>query len=133
MASEIRQYSAAIPAGTTPAGALSTDMSFPARVVDTVEIVVPPGPNGVVGFALLNSGVTVIPYDSDDWIISNNEVIQWPLNGYITSGSWQLRAYNTGTNDHAIYVRFLLSLPNAVASAPLIQPIDATLLAGSVN
>lgn len=112
MSREIRQYTAVIPANTPIAAPVFTDMSFPPRQVDTVEIIVPPGPSGLIGFAIQNSGVTVIPYGSDQWIITANEKIAWPLDGYINSGSWGLLGYNTGSQAHAVYVRFLLSLPD---------------------
>lgn len=133
MSDEIRSYTCLVPAGTPATAPVSFDLTFPSREVDTLEIVIPPGPSGFVGFAVQNSGLTVIPYDSDSWIISSNEKIVWPLHGYINSGSWQIQAYNTGVNDHAIYVRFLLSLVGATASAPMVQPIDADLLSGSVG
>ncbi len=123
MAREIRQFTAVIPAGTLQSAPFRKDMSFPPRQVDTVEIRVPPGPSGLVGFALQNSGLTVIPYNSDEFIVTAADSITWALDGQITSGSWQLLGYNTGTNDHAVYVRFLLSLTGA-KTPPAVPMID---------
>ena len=117
MANEIRQNTVKVPAGTSIASAVTTDLTFPPREVDAVEILIPPGANGDVGFALLNSNVRVIPYGSDKFIIASGEVINWPLAGFINSGSWQLQAYNLGTNDHSIYVRWLLSYITAPTGA----------------
>lgn len=134
MAAEIRQFTVTVPAGTTAGAPIRASTSFPARVVDAIEIIVPPGPNGNVGFKIANSGVAVIPYDSDTWVVTNDEKIVWPLSGYITSGDWQVFAYNTGTQDHAFYIRFLLSLPpvagttigtvNLISHDALSQPAD---------
>lgn len=133
MAREIRAYGLTVPAGTLATAPVSKDMSFPPREVDSVEIVIPPGPNGTVGFALQNSHVTVIPYGSDEWIISNNEIMTWPLDGYIDSGDWQLVAWNNGTFDHSIYVRFLLSLPTPPGTIGTgVRIIDSDTLAGSI-
>lgn len=132
MAQEIRQFTAVIPAGTAKTAPVRVDMSFPPRQVDTVEIRVPPGPSGLVGFALQNSGVTIIPYQSDAFIVTAADYISWPLHGFVTSGSWQLLGYNTGTSDHAIYVRFLLSLPwSTPPGAPAL--IDSTDLSSPVT
>lgn len=133
MATEIRQYTLAIPAGTLATAPATLDTSFPARVVDRIEIVVPAGPNGTVGFKILNSDVQIIPYGSDEWVVTSNESISWDLDGYIDSGSWQLAAYNGGINQHSIYIRYLLSLPGTTSSgtAPT-TPIDPALL-GSGN
>ena len=110
MTAEIRQFTATIPAGTAQASPVRVSLAMPPREVQGVEIRVPPGPSGVVGFALQNSGVTVIPYDSDPFIVTSGDAINWPLQNYITSGSWQLLGYNTGVFDHSVYVRFLLDL-----------------------
>lgn len=124
MADEIRQYTATIPAGTTAAAPVRVNFDMPAREVQGIQIRVPPGPSGVVGFALQNSGVTVIPYGSDQWIVTSADYIDWTLSNYITSGSWQLLGYNTGAFSHSIYVRFLLGLirpPEPVPGAALVD------------
>lgn len=125
MSVEVRQFTALIPAGTPITAPVTVDMSFPPRQVDTIEIRVPPGPNGNVGFALQNSGVTVIPYDSDAYIVTNDDSIEWNLSGQITSGSWQLIGYNNGASDHAVYVRFLVSLVPAGTTASVTDVINA--------
>jgi hypothetical protein len=130
MAAEIRQFTVLVPANTLASAPISQPTRFPARVVEAVEIVVPPGPNGNVGFRLENSGIPVIPYDSDAWVITNDEKIVWPLSGYITSGSWGVRAYNTGTQDHVIYLRFLLNIPPS--NTPAIGTV-ALISADSLN
>lgn len=128
MAREIRAFTCDIPAGTLLAAPITFDIGFPPRVVDTVELVVPPGPSGTVGFYIANSGVRVIPYDSDDWLIMSGEKVSWPLDGYIDSGAWELTAYNTGVQDHSLYVRFLLSLTPDRTTRTGTQPIDTDLL-----
>lgn len=127
MAQEIRSFTFTVPAGITSDAPAILDMTFPPREVRGIEIVIPPGANGVVGFQLQNSGLPVIPYDSDSWIITNDEVISWPLSGYINSGSWQIAGYNTGVNDHAVYIRFLLDLVAPVAGPSTSLSAVATL------
>lgn len=133
MAVEIRQFTVTIPAGTAPGVPVRADVSFPPRVVDRVEIRVPPGPSGLMGFALQNSGVTVIPYNSDAFIVTADEVIGWDLTGYITSGSWQVLGYNTDTNDHSVFIRFLLDLPPRPGAAAAPTYYAESVLAGSVG
>jgi hypothetical protein len=116
MATEVRSYTLTIPAGTTSAAPLVKAITFPPRIVDAIQIVVPPGPNGLVGFAVMNSGVTVIPYASDPWIITSAENITWPLEQQIESGAWAVKGYNTGTSAHSVYFRFLLRPVNLSAA-----------------
>lgn len=117
MAREVRAYAATIPAGTPASAPIVVDMSFPTRIVEELEILIPPGPNGLVGFRVANAGVPVIPYNVGGWIIANNETLHIPLEGQITSGSWQLVGYNTGVYDHTIYPRFLLAVAGGGAVA----------------
>jgi len=126
MAVEIRAFTLAIPAGTPSTNPTVLDVSFPPRVVDAVQVIVPPGPSGLVGWCIMNSRLRVIPYQSDQWIITAGESITWPLSQQITSGSWQVAGYNTGANDHSVYFRFLLSLiGNRSTPAPaMIDPAD---------
>lgn len=109
MAEEIRSFAVTIPAGTAIAAPLLTNLAMPTRVVDEIDIVIPPGPNGLVGFAIAAAGVSVIPYNANAWIIGSGESIRWPLAIPITSGAWQFKGYNTGVFDHTIQIRFLLS------------------------
>ena len=127
MSREVRAFTCVVPAGTAIAVPATFDLSFPPRQVDTIEIVVPPGPSGFVGFAIQNSNVTVIPYGSDEFLVMANEKVSWPLDGYINSGAWNLLAYNTGTADHSIYVRFLLSLPDTGSSTGTV-PLSTALI-----
>lgn len=117
MADEIRQYTVLVPAGTPAAAPVTVAMPMPPRDVEAIQVVVPPGPNGLVGFAILMSGVPVIPYGSDQWIITAGENITWPVEHYPDSGAWAVRAYNTGTSDHSLYFRWLVKYPSAIVVA----------------
>lgn len=123
MASEIRQYSLTIPAGTPSVVPAVKQTTFPARIVEAIEITVPAGSNGTVGFQIRNSNIVVIPYNSDTWIVSSGENIHWDLQDQITSGSWQLAGYNEGVYPHTIYIRYLLSPPPTAASTPGIASV----------
>ena len=50
-----------------------TRLDFAMGVVQRIEIVVPPGPSGLMGFRLRHSGRTVIPYNNYNWIIADND------------------------------------------------------------
>jgi hypothetical protein len=127
MAREIRQFTATIPAGTPVAAPVRVPMAFPPRKVVSVEIRVPPGPSGLVGFALQISRLTVIPYQSDAFIVTSADSINWQLEGFADSGDWSVIGYNTGANDHAVYVRFLLDLVTGQAP-PGVPMLDNFLL-----
>src|SRR5262245_28932405 len=97
-------------------------MRMPARVVGEVEVLVPPGPRGEVGFRIGSSGVQLLPIQLGTWIVTDNEIIHWPLEGQHDSGSWELTAYNTGQFPHTITVRFLVDLvagPKPAGAVPI--------------
>ena len=107
MTTRVYAFSVTIPAGTQQAAPLTHDLSFDAAVVSQVEVVVPPGPLGNVGWFIGAAGQQVIPRESGSWIVTDDEVVKWPVSGLHDSGSWQITAYNTGSHDHTLSVRFL--------------------------
>jgi hypothetical protein len=131
VATEVRRFVATIAPGTAISSPATTDMSFPARVVEQIDIRIPPGPMGEVGFALGAAGVRVIPLNAGAWIVGNDELIEWPLSSLWDSGSWTFFAYNTGRYPHTIEVRFHVSPVGAVATLP--APLPSSALSGSVD
>lgn len=120
MAQEVREFAVLVPAGTPVAVPQVTDISFPQRIVRVVGWRVPPGPSGVMGWALTSAGAPVIPAQLGAWIIADNQAAEWDLDGYLDSGNWQVTAYNTGVYDHSLYLTFQLDL--IPPAAPLSPP-----------
>lgn len=125
MASEVRNFGVTVPANTTKAAPQVTPLTMPARIVRHVRVRIPPGPAGQVGFALASGGVPILPWGTDQWMVGDDESIEWPLEGQLESGAWQLRAYNLGVFDHTLYVTFQLD--------PLTVAGSRTFLAGPLD
>lgn len=126
MAREVQLFSVTIPAGTLPGAPQTTPMRMPARVVEEIEVLIPPGPRGEVGFRIGSSGVQLLPIQLGAWIVTDDEVIHWPLENQHDSGSWELVGYNTGIFAHTITVRFLVRLVgDQVQGAAAAIPADA--------
>jgi len=129
VAQEIRITAVTVPAGTAKTSLQRTVIELGQRNVDEIEVVIPDGPRGEVGFWIGSGGTQIIPHDLGQFIISNNEVIHWPLESQHTSGSWELQAYNTGNFPHTLELRFLCSY---VGSAPAaVQPLTPDQLAAA--
>jgi len=127
MAREVRNFAVTVAAATPIASPQLTALTMPSRIVRQVRVRIPPGPSGQVGFALASGGVPILPWGPGQWMIGDNEVITWDLEGQIDSGAWQLRAYNTGVYAHTLYVTFSLDpLPGAVAGSGLPAPLELT-------
>jgi hypothetical protein len=120
MAQEVRRFAVTIPASTAKSANFTADLSFPNRIVRELELRIPPGPRGEVGFAIGAAGQAVIPYQAGQFIVTDDEEIRWPLDGYWDSGSWTMFAYNTGRFPHTLEVRFLVDVPQEVAGGGLL-------------
>lgn len=107
-----------IPAGTAKATPLTVNIAFPERKVTAVTYRVPPGPSGLMGWALTSAGTPVIPIQPNTYIVTDNRADTWYLDGYLDSGNWQVTGYNSGLYDHTVYLTFLLDLPGAADNSP---------------
>lgn len=106
MADRIEPFSVLIPSGTTVAAPQVTLLDFDDGIVTGIRIRIPPGPAGFVGFQFTHKGGQVIPFTGSNFIIADDEVIEWSVSNMPTANGWQLRAYNTDVYDHTIYVIF---------------------------
>src|SRR5436309_2228241 len=88
---------------------------MPPRIVDEIEVQIPPGPRGEVGFAIGQAGSPIFPYEPGVWIVTDDQTLSWPVEGANTSGAWQIFAYNTGLFNHTLYIRFKTRPPGMAA------------------
>lgn len=128
MAYQIAPFTVTIPAGTTKANPARVATPLGNLVVVGIELTVPSGLNGVVGFRFTSGGNPVIPSDPTRWIIASGEALSWPIAGQLSSGAWEITGYNLGINDHSLYVRYLLDLPGAQGGAPAAPLLDPALI-----
>lgn len=106
MATSVTQFAATVPAGTIPPAFATVDLNFASATVDAVRWRVPPGPAGLMGWALAMGNVQVLPDDAGSFIIADDEEDTWQIENLPDSGEWQLIGYNTGTFDHTVYLSF---------------------------
>lgn len=132
MATRIEAFTVPTPAGIARSAPQQTALSFNDATVQSVEILVPPGPSGLVGFQLAHSGQAIIPNNPDEWIVSNDELIKWPLEDFPGRTGWELWTYNDDVYSHTLYVRFLVSdntgfVPVVITPIPINPPSPAEL------
>jgi hypothetical protein len=130
MAEEVREFHITIPAGTAKSAGFTASLSMPTRTVEQIDIIVPPGPRGEVGFQIGSSGAQIIPIQTGTYIVTDNEVIHFPLSEQINSGGWEFYGYNNGIYDHTIMIRFLVTPTTRQTAAPAVQPIQFGTLSG---
>lgn len=140
MVYQIAPFDITIPAGTAKTAPVHVATPLGQFVVVGIELTVPSGLNGAVGFRFTSNGAPVIPADPTRWIIVSGQPLAWPISGQLSSGAWEITGYNTGKYDHTMQVRYLLDLPagysNAAPSSPLsvadIMAQGGTIIAGSL-
>jgi hypothetical protein len=124
MADRIETPTVTIAAGTAIAAAVTTTFTWNDGIVERFEVLVPPGPSGLVGFRIHHSGQQVIPFRSTDWIIADGESLSWDVQNYPTGNKWACRAYNLGIYPHSLYFRVhIRELPKPVVGPVAIIPV----------
>lgn len=131
MAREVYRFSVTVPAGTPQNGPQTTPLPMPPRVVNRVEVSVPPGPHGLVGFQLASGGLQIIPVNSGQFLTPDGKTLAWDLEGQIDSGAWQLIAYNTGIFNHTLEIVFLCGLTSAYTQSRPPSLIESSALSSS--
>lgn len=111
MAIEAYSFPVTIPAGTMVANPHVASLATPPRTVQRIEWKVPPGPRGVMGFAIGMAGTHLFPQGQGAWIVTDDEENSWEVSDQPDSGAWECYGYNTGGFDHTVYLRFLVGLP----------------------
>lgn len=119
-----------VPHGTPIAAPATFNLAMPARIVRQISVRVPPGPLGTVGFQIGAAGVQVIPWNVGAWVVDNDRTRYFPVSGQIDTGAWQMFAYNTGTNDHTLYIEFQLETLDSARSSTDGMPLDLLGLTG---
>ncbi len=132
MSELVYAFSPLIPAGTPKTAPVTFNLPLGPSIVNRVELDIPSGPNGLMGFFLGSSGGQIIPTNAGAFIIANDDHLGWDLDGLITSGAWTLTGYNLGTYDHTVYVRFLVSLTDQRAPAAPVVPLETAVIEAPV-
>jgi len=118
-----------IPAGTTVTSPAVFDLPVDNRQVGKIIVRVPPGPHGEVGFQIWYGSGLAFPYKQDSWLVADNTSIEIQPDVEMTSGDWQLKAYNTGKYEHTLYVEMYVAYEKSTtplytgAEAVAISPV----------
>lgn len=122
MAQRIESPRVTIPAGTAKATPVTIPFTWREGIVTVVGIDIPPGPSGLVGFYITQSGNQVIPHSVGDYIVSDDYAITWPIEDFPTGAKWALVGYNIDVYDHTIQFHFQineLAAPQSAFPAPI--------------
>lgn len=122
MAERIEIKTVSTPAGTAIATPQTTALTWRQGYPVQLEVRFPPGPSGLVGFQLLHSGEVVVPHDASEWLITDDEPVIWPLEGFPYNAKYAVRTYNLDVYPHTLQVRMLFNEVGAQRIAAM-EPI----------
>jgi hypothetical protein len=115
MPTTVYSKQATIPAGTPASALVTVDISILPVTVNRIDIRVPPGPSGLMSFALFAGGGQALPIEYGTYFTWDDVDRSFPIDGLPDGGVWEIVGYNTDIYDHTVYVDFLTT-PNAMAS-----------------
>lgn len=82
------------------------NLSFPQGEVTQIDVIIPPGPAGNVGFQIAAGGSRYIPRNENTFIQADDKFIQWPIKNAINSGSWACLSFNHDIIAHTLQIGF---------------------------
>lgn len=108
MATRVHVFTVETAPRTPESSPLTTNLDFPEGRVERIEVLVPPGPSGLLGWAIDHSNQRILPYESAGFIVADGEVIKWDLERFPTGRDWQVVTFNEDLYPHTIYLRVLV-------------------------
>lgn len=123
MAQRILPFTVTTGTQYTPDSPLHTPLTFESADVVQIDIMVPPGPSGFLGFYVGNGGGQVIPEGENIWITPDDVYLNFIVEGMPNNGNWELVSYNQGNFSHTLYLYFHVNNLQVSAGIGLSAPI----------
>lgn len=106
MAERVLKHTTTIPAGTPVDDPWTEDLGFDDWVVERIDLIVPPGPWGTMGFYLANNSQPWVPRSAGEWLVFDDHKLEVTPTGYPIGTGWQIVGYNLGRYDHDVIALF---------------------------
>jgi hypothetical protein len=118
----VRQFSATIPMNTPLSAPVTVNLATGWWQIDVIDLEVPPGPAGLMGFQLWIGGGQWIPFEPGEYLVWDDIQNSWVMTDQPLGQQWSIVGYNEDDfNDHAVTVRFHIS--QVAAPAPSMPSI----------
>lgn len=122
MADRVEYFAVVIPTGTTPANPFSKNLIFAQGNVTEIDVRIPGGPVGLMGFQINAGGTQYVPRTQGEFIVEDDNYLRFPLDSAINSGDWSLTGFNTGSFPHTVYLTFMVNELTTPTSGPAYIP-----------
>lgn len=120
MAYRVLQFSVTIPAETPQTAPVTIGLPMDNWDIEQIDLEVPPGPSGLMGFYVSNNGVQWIPQTAGSFLVWDNTKQSWPLSDQPNASGWAITGYNTGVYPHNVIVRMHVNPTSA--ETPTVTP-----------
>lgn len=124
MALRVFQFACTIPANTPKATPAVIPIVLDNWELESIDLEVPAGPSGLMGFAVFNNGVQWIPASVGAWLVWDDIQQSWFMQDQPNASGWAIHGYNTGFYPHTVTVRFHVNPP--VVNSPATVPPTVT-------
>jgi len=105
----IYRFGITTPANTTSSGKKRTDLKITAGIIHQLDIVFPPGPQGLLHVQINRGLYQIWPSNPDESFAADNDKISFPEHYEITNDPYRLEAYTWNDDDtyaHSLILRF---------------------------
>jgi hypothetical protein len=123
MAYRIVPFAVTIPAGTLKTAPVTIPLNLDNWEIEALDLEVPPGPAGLMGFQIANNGVPYIPYGAGQWLVWDDVKERYQLDEQPNASGWAIIGYNLGTYDHQVIARFHVNRVSNQQTTPAPRPL----------
>lgn len=133
MATRTYALSVTIPAGTQQSNPQVTPWVTEDNQIDRIELLIPPGNNGLAGIRVMKGDTQLIPWGTGTWIVGNGTDHYWPIGAYLATSDMTIQAYNMGAYPHTFYLRMQVSDAFLINQSGVATEVDTTSLVDSTS
>lgn len=123
MAQYVLPFIATIPGGTPESAPVTVDLELDNWSIEQIDLEVPPGPAGLMGFQVYNNGVAWIPYGAGQWLVWDNTKESYYMTDQPNGSGWAIVGYNEGFYEHSVTVRFHVNPVAPIASTTAVPAV----------
>lgn len=131
MALRVLPFTVTIPAGTPSTAPVTIPLALDNWELESLDLEVPPGPAGLMGFQVLNNGVAIYPYGPGQWFVWDDVIEHYSLQDQPNASGWAVLGYNTGFFNHAVILRFHVNPPSTAAQQTATPTV--TIVSGAID
>jgi hypothetical protein len=117
VAQSVLQFACTIPPNTPSSAPVTIPLDVDNWELESIDLEVPAGPSGLMGFAVYNNGMQWIPSTPGAWLVWDDILQSWYMDDQPNASGWAVVGYNEGFFEHTVTVRFHVNSTVVAAAA----------------